>query len=194
MKILMFSTDRNVFRANSEARKRMEEYGELFEALHVVVFTNKKEGFKHSRASGKVFIYPANYLSKVLFLCRSFYLGRAIIKREKITAVTCQDPFESGLAGWLLAKIHRLPLQLQVHTDVFSSYFAAESFKNKIRVLTAGFLLPRVNGIRVVSERIKQSIINKYPRLERKITVLSIYVDVKKIKSGKIKVDLSIIQ
>lgn len=190
MRLLSISSDKQLFNNNSEVWKRSGEYGSLFDALHIIVFADKKEGFKPFQLSENVFVYPTNYPAKALFLCWSFHLGRAIIKREKITAITCQDPFESGLAGWLLAKIYRLPLQLQVHTDVFSPYFKAESFKNKIRALLAKFLLPRADGVRVVSERIKQSLKAENLKLKAEPVVLPIYVDVKKIKSGKIKVDL----
>jgi glycosyltransferase involved in cell wall biosynthesis len=83
-----------------------------------------------------------------------------------------------------------LPLQIQIHTDVFSPYFWRESFLNKIRVLLAKFLLPKADGIRVVSERIKQSLTAKNLELKAEPVVLPIFVDTKKIQSAKIKTDL----
>jgi len=104
------------------------------------------------------------------------------------------------LVGWLLSRRYKFPLQIQVHTDIFSNYFWKESLKNKVRVLLAKFLLPRADGVRVVSERIKQSLITQLPNYQllplrgisqrETIIVLPIFVDVKKIQSAPIKTDL----
>ena len=65
-----------------------------------------------------------------------------------IDVVTTQDPFECGLAGFLIARIFRARLHIQIHTDVMSPYFANESTLNRVRVLIAKFLIPRASGIR----------------------------------------------
>ena len=65
-----------------------------------------------------------------------------------------------------------------------------ESWGNKLRVLLAKFLLPKADGIRVVSERIKNSLVANRQSLIARISVLPIFVDVKKIQSAKIKTDL----
>jgi len=39
VKVLMLSIDKNICRLDSDARKRMIEYGDLFEELYIVVYT-----------------------------------------------------------------------------------------------------------------------------------------------------------
>jgi glycosyltransferase involved in cell wall biosynthesis len=60
---------------------------------------------------------------------------------------------------------------------------------NRLRVMTAKFLIPRANCLRVVSERIKKSLlrVTHYPL---RVTTLSIFVDTEKIRNATIKTNL----
>lgn len=80
------------------------------------------------------------------------------------------------------------PLQLQIHTDVFSPYFCRGSFLNMIRVLLAKFLIPRADCVRVVSGRIADHLKLVYDGL--RIAKLPVYVDVGKIREAPVKTDL----
>lgn len=155
----MISRDRGILRDNSEARKRMIEYGALAEKLHIIVLSRP---FRIIKISGQI---------------KGFDL------------VTTQDPFETGLLGWLAAKIFGARLQLQVHTDLLSPYFVEHSVFNRARVWLAKFLIPRANCIRVVSEKIKNSLVANGYTLNP-ITTLPIFVDIEKIKDAPIKTSL----
>jgi glycosyltransferase involved in cell wall biosynthesis len=92
--------------------------------------------------------------------------------------VTAQDPFWRGLIAWRTARAANAKLQLQVHTD----FIAQSEFK---RMLGA-FLLRRADGIRVVSEKIKQSLAPL--NLKAPITVLPIFIDLDAV-TGAIPAD-----
>ena len=157
--------------------------------------------------SNNAFIYPTNSRSRWLYIFDAYKIAKKIIHNSPFiihnSLITCQDPFETGLAGWLVAKKFKLPLQLQIHTDVFSPYFRKESFLNKLRVFLAKFLIKRANCLRVVSERIKKSVLrvtrylpagHAYRQAGRhgglRVTILPIFVDAKKIQQAPITVDL----
>lgn len=186
MKVLIISTDIKILEQGSYVFKRMKEYGVLVDSLDIVV-CNIDSG-DVVEISGNTRAHPTNSNSKI------WYVGSVlrVIKKQGICdvdLVTAQDPFETGLAGWLAARKLKAKLQLQIHTDFMSKYFAKESLKNKIRVMIAKWLLPKADGIRVVSERIKKSVIDLGLPKE-KITVLPIFVDGVKIQSAPITVDL----
>lgn len=155
MKILMISADQKALESGSEAGKRIEEYRRLVEDLRVLVIAR-----------------PRNFFA---FL-RVYRDGARIVKtwRGKEIIITSQDLFERGLIAWFLARRFNVPLELQIHTDLFSPFFWRESLKNKIRVMLARFLLPRATTIRVVSGRIKRSLVKKCAIAEKNITVLPI--------------------
>lgn len=194
LKILSIGSDRNLFKKDSDAQKRIRDYGKIFEELHIIVFASKELGFSDLKLDGNIFVYPTNHSYKFLYLWNIY----KIIKNLKFKiensqdnfVISCQDPFESGLAGWLLKLWLKIPLQLQIHTDIFSPYFTAESAMNRLRVFMAKFLLPRADGIRVVSERIKQSLITQLLNYHLPIFILPVFIDVKKIQSAKIKINL----
>lgn len=190
LKILNIGSDRNLFISGSEAQKRIKDYGTIFSELHIVVFADRKLRYSDIKLSENVFVYPTNHRFKFLYLWNIIRIVKRVTVKSQLSSVSCQDPFEAGIAGWLLKMLFKLPLQLQVHTDIFSPYFAAGSFGNRLRVLCAKFLLPRADGIRVVSERIKKSIQLNAECDMSKVVVLPVFVDVKKIQAAKVKINL----
>ena len=190
MTILSIGSDRNLFIKDSESQKRIEEYGKLFGGLHTIVFSKSKLGFKNLALNNNVFIYPTNHSLNVLFWWNVLKIATELIHKHNFSYITSQDPFENGLIALILKKIYRVPLQLQIHTDVFSPYFKKESLMNKIRVIIAKKIIPSADKVRVVSERIKRSLLNLGLLPKENIDVLPIFVDVEKIKNSPIKIDL----
>ena len=166
MKILMISADPKIFEQGSEVVKRIDAYRALVDDLRVCVVAR-----------------PWN----VLGFLRGYRDGARVLKtwRGKEAVITSQDPAERWAIAWLLAWRFHTPLELQIHTDVFSPFFWRESLKNKIRVLLATLFLPRATTIRVVSERIKQSLIRKWNLLEAPVVVLPISVVVARNEAAK---------
>jgi glycosyltransferase involved in cell wall biosynthesis len=174
MKILMISTDRGVFEKEKAIRKRMIEYGSLVDELRVIVLTKRDFDFRDIQISGNTRVYPTNSPNRWLYVFDAIKIGKQVIgdwgreangSRDKIL-ITCQDPFETGLVGYRLKKIFHIPLQIQVHTDFLSPYFAQQSLLNKIRIKIAKRTLPEADCIRTVSGRIKQSILKTFSKNE----------------------------
>ncbi len=189
MKVLMLSTDQRIFDERSEVRQRMIEYGSLFEELHIVVYTgvvSKKE----TRLSHTVFAYPTQTRFREFYFFDAYRLSSFLIRNRHLSVITAQDPFETGLVGYLLKKKFHVPLQLQIHTDFLSPYFRSESLLNRVRVWLARYLVRRADGIRVVSERIRQSFLKKLGLPESLIVVLPIFVEPKNFFEGRAKFNL----
>ena len=182
MNLLVINLDKGIFLSGSASLERLKEYSQLVEKIFVIVWTIKKE--KPIIFQDKLFIYPTCSRFKFLYFFDTFRILKYIKKNNKIDLLFTQDPFETGLIGWLISKINKIPFQLQIHTDFFSPYFIRHSMLNRLRVIIAKFLIPRANCFRVVSEKIKKSL------SAQKITVLPIFVDVEKIKNTSVKTDL----
>ncbi len=155
--------------------------------MFVIVWTKKKE--EPIIYNNKLFIYPTNSCCRLFYYFASLYIAGKILKHEKIDLIFTQDPFETGLAGAVIAKIYKVRLQLQIHTDVFSPYFQLESLANKLRVLLGKFLIKRADGFRAVSRRIKESLV-KLDVPAEKIFVLPIFTDVKKFVNSPVSINL----
>lgn len=172
----MLSTDSNIFEKNSAVRARMIEYGALVRRLDIIVLSKNKT--EREELSPNVTAYGAYSRNKPMALCKAVRIGGCM---RGVDLVTAQDPFETGFAAWRIARRLGVPLELQAHTDFMSQYFAKENIKNKIRVLVARFLLPRADCVRVVSERIKKSIVGI---IRAPIVVLPIFTDVGRFQNA----------
>jgi glycosyltransferase involved in cell wall biosynthesis len=98
-------------------------------------------------------------------------------KLPRPDVVSAQDPFETGLAAYVIARHFRVPLVVEVHTDFLSPQYAAHSMLNQLRLKIARFVLPRATGGYTVSRRLADAISARY-RLRRQFDVLPVYVDV----------------
>ena len=174
-RILTIGTDASIFEPGAPARSRIEAYGRMFREFHVISYT--RPGFRIERLSPTVTLYATNMRFFFMQPFRAFWIGRRIIHERKIDWISAQDPSESGLAGWLLKRWSGTPLQLQIHTDFASPYFRTSSRKDYVRSLIARFVIPRGERLRVVSERIRRSLIARFKILDSRITVLPIFVD-----------------
>lgn len=174
-KVINIGSDQNIFNPESEVRARSRARAFSLEKLLVLV----------AGASGRI-ERDGNLELLSMPLWRSLFFRPA----EKFDLVTSQDPFEHGLISWFLAWRLGAELELQIHTDFLSPHFWRASIRNKIRVILARFLLPRADQIRVVSNRIKNSLIANRWRLKAIPTVRPIAVEAEKIKSARVTVDL----
>ena len=144
----MISTDRGLLDPASRVSDRFREYATLFEQLDVIVLAVGQ--FDSVELAPNVTIYPTNSSSKLRYFADAIRISRALSP----TLVSGQDPFETGFIAYRISKIHKTPLHLQVHTDVFSDAFAGSSLLNLVRVVVAKWLLPKTSRVRVVSKRI----------------------------------------
>lgn len=181
MKILSIGMDRAMFTEGSAVEKRTRLYGTLVDELHIIVFSHTSHELAEKQIDSTIYLYPTASRHKLLYMFDAFFIGLKIIKRigKERVLVTTQDASETGIVGWLLSVVKKVPLHVQVHVDILSPHFISNSFSNWFRVLLSRCTFSRATRIRVVSARIKQSLIAKYGEaIETMIDVLPIYVDV----------------
>ena len=185
MRVLSIGSDRNLFVPGSAVRQRVAEQGSLAEELHVIVFSLASSGLKPEPLSDRVWLYPTNSSRKLSYVRDAARIGTQIARDRNFSPadslVTVQDPFESGMAGARISRATGLRLHVQIHTDFLSPYFAF-GFLNMLRVRIARRILPKASEIRVVSERIRRSLVRKCRIPEEKISVLPVFVDAEKIR------------
>ena len=190
MKILMISFDRNLFMEGTDVRERMIKYGHLVEELHIIVFSKNSLDLSEQKISENTWIYPTNSFDRWFYVWNAVSIGKKLLATRFTPntsrwLVAAQDPFETGLAGYRIAKRFKIGLQLQVHTDFLNPHFIHESKLNKARVKIATFLIPKATCIRVVSHTIRSLILRRFPHIKPSaITILPVFVDLAKIKTG----------
>lgn len=175
IKVLSIGYDKDLFDPNSRASKRIIRYGELLGELNIIVFTRRNEGFKETKLSKEVNVFPTKAVSKLGMISNAYFLGKKIGKGTKV--ITTQDPFESGFVGFMLKNNLEAKLHIQEHGDFFSApYWRKESFLNNFRIIFGKFVLKRADRVRVVAKRIKNTLI-KLGVDDSKIDVSNVYTE-----------------
>ena len=193
----MLSIDKSILWDGGEAQERMKEYGKIAEELHIIVYT--APGFNEKKISENVWIYPTNTVFKLFYFFNAYRIGKRLVRSRpdletrKVGSwawlITSQDAF-TNIVAVILKKKFGIPFQAQIHTDFLSPYFKKESWKNYIRYLLYSWSVKKADCTRVVSERIKKSLISIFHAPQSKVTVLPIFVDIEKIKKTPVTVDL----
>lgn len=187
MRILMISTDRTAFEAGSPTRRRMETYAKAVGILDIIVFSLRRHGHQKIQ-HGQLTICPTDSRLRLL------YGWNALMSpclKERIDAVTVQDPFEVGLLGLVISWYLKIPLHVQIHTDLYAPAFRQHSFLNRARLVIAFFVLRRADRIRVVSERIRRSVeLRVREKTRSQISVLPIFVDIDHFKKAQAPTEL----
>ncbi|HUY62293.1 MAG TPA: glycosyltransferase family 4 protein [Candidatus Paceibacterota bacterium] len=157
-KVLFVSNDPSIFDPKGATHARMRAYAKAIGELHIV--SAAPWGTKDA-ADGPLHLHPVHAwrLFRVAALTRR---ARALIRAGGIEVVSAQDPFEHGRAAANAIHGTQAKFHVQVHTDFLAPAFARESVKNRVRVALADGVLREAAGIRVVSERVKRSLVARY--------------------------------
>lgn len=162
MKALFISNDRSIPDVGSATRARMQAYAEEIGEMHVLL--RGKEA--RTTTDGAITIHEVR-ISRLLVPFMLQRHARILIEKYALEIVSAQDPFEHGWVAMRIGKKNpNVKVHIQVHTDFLSPWFtygySRASVLNRVRTIMADIVLPRANGIRVVSERVKRSLIARY--------------------------------
>jgi len=185
MNILFLSNDPSIFEEGSASRLRMRAYAdEVAKTGGVLHILSRSK--KHAEITeGPLMLHGSsgNKLAVLLTLKRR---ARKLVRTEAIGIVSAQDPFEHGWIALHAVRGTKAKLHVQLHTDVFSPWFTRGGMArsphvrvpaaNHIRRFIAGRVLPRADGIRAVSQRIKDSLIARYGARMESVSIIPIQV------------------
>lgn len=191
MKLLVIGTDRKLFEENTPVRARILEQAGLVERIEIIVFTQGAGKFAPTTLAKNCRVTPTASAGKWAYLPDAYKVGKNILGEGKSGdwLITTQDPFETGIVGYLLAKKFNIPLHIQLHTDPFSREWQTERWLNRVRYMIALYLLKNANGIRVVSRRVEKNIL-KLGVPKGRVTVVPIFTDVTRFNTLSPSFDL----
>ena len=146
---------------DSRDHKRMQRYATALSQLHVIVLTRQIDDLPERLQVGNLFIYGTNTKTKVGMLFAAYRIGKAILKNESTSSwvVSSQDPFETSLVGRVITKAKNATHHVQIHGDVFNPASYKSSLLNRLRVIYGRYVVRRTKLIRVVSDRIRRSLL-----------------------------------
>lgn len=166
MRALFIGSDPHLLDTTTSAYARIRSYAEAIGTVHVLMRgtadVSNVDGplTVHTRTMGKYDIQKFTHAA------------HALIESKAIQVVSAQDPFEHGWIAREAVKGTEAKLHIQVHTDFLSPWFVRGGMlrspqvpmplKNRVRRQLARLVLPKADGIRVVSERIASSLVSRY--------------------------------
>ena len=182
----MVSLDKTLLGANGgglpaqagDAQERHRRYGEFVEKLDIVVFS--RSGFQKNAISEKVTAFPTNSFSKFNYIFDAYKIGKALFRQNNYDLIDTQDPFFTGLVGYWLKKKFKKPLEIHFHGDFWGNAFQSEA--GIFQLFLSKFIARYADGIRVVSQGIKEKLVKKGIAPE-KIAVIPTPVDLEKFKA-----------
>lgn len=166
MKVLLISSDVSILDQGSSGHANVRDNALAIGELHVLLAASVSE----NRDEGSLLIHAV----KTGGLLSPSLLAKAhtLVSTHGIEAVWTQDAFERGMIGAKVAKKEGLPLYVNVDTDFLSPWYSMTGmFRstqvrvpaiNRKRLRFADKVLPHATGIRVMSERVKESLMKKY--------------------------------
>lgn len=177
MKALFISNDPTIFDETSAARMRMRAYATAIGELHIVSPAGEEILYKQE---GNLFLHPV-YSWKIFRIRMLTMKAHALLLEHDIDVISAQDPFEQGLVALHAIAGTRVKLHIQVHTDFLSPWFVKGggrlAFLNRRRRSIAEKVLLEADGIRVVSDRVKTSLVAQYGSRIPEPSVIPIAID-----------------
>ncbi len=110
-------------RVRGDVRSRQLVYAQAFESFHLLVYAPKSLGFQPQKWAENLFVYPSGSAKKAFFIWDAFRMASRICRDHPIDAITTEDPFTTGIVGYLLKRKYRLPLNVQVHIDFVDNQY-----------------------------------------------------------------------
>lgn len=173
--ILTIGYARQILRKGSREYERMRLYADAAGSLHIIIFSWKREGLPTLIQDGNLTVHGTHSRNRLGMLWDAWKIAKRVLAvndgREFV--VSAQDPLATGWFSYFLARMMNARFHAQVHGDYFGGAWMGRSPFRYLQLLFARPLLSRANAIRVVSERIKHSLVKRgIP--SKKITVLPI--------------------
>ena len=165
MKLLVLGSDPSVLNPASAMAARTKEYGAMTEKYTVLV-ADKENGSR--KLSEQVTAYGLKARGKFLLWLKIYFFATHLLQEEKYDLISSPDAYYLGLVSWLLARRCGAAVQVQVHGWEKHSWW---------RRALACFVLRRADGIRVVSQRLKNQLVEEFGLPADKIIAIPIFVD-----------------
>lgn len=168
-------------KVRGDVRQRQIDYAKLTNCFDLIVYSPKHPDFNSQKWDNNLWIHPTNSKSKPQFIFDALKIARRIAKEKKINAITTEDPFTTGIAGLLLKKIYKIPLNVQTHVDFCNNSFWVRQRKiNTFFNLLGKFILKKADTIRVGTNYEKDKL-HKILKIDNnKISVIPVNSDLSK--------------
>ena len=198
LRTLLITREASVMTLGTPFAERVREMASFFAEVHVVVLTVAKRGKPDAppfRLLPNVYIYTTTSSS----WWRTILDARKIAKHQLTFAagfrtdlIIATDAYESLIAGYLIGKKYKRPVQLHAREDFLDPSFVSQAKHNTWRLRMARHFLPKADCIRTESLYLRDKLIKAFPEVEERTEVFPRYYDLSGWKDAEPTFDVHV--
>lgn len=161
MRILSIGSDVSIFDPDSNFRNRIKLYHSYHDIDTLVLGAGRR---RSTKLAGNLVEQPGGR-NRVFAFVKTFYSALRLTRRHRYDLVLTQDVLYAGLVGFVVARLRNLPLVTQLHGDYLDNREWFESgigTFNRVMNPIGRYVLRHSDGVRGVSERIRQRTISRF--------------------------------
>lgn len=188
MNVLIIGKDPTVFESSchvvGDTQKRHQNYAEILKencgidsSIRMISYTTRNPQYQVHQLKQGLTLYPTRSLHRATFIIDVLRLLPKVLHNWRPDIITVQTPWEEGILGYLLSRILGVRFLVQLHFDLFSQDWQNEHWLNRWRQLVASQIIYHSDGIRVVSEVLKQKLIKFVKLSEKQVFVVPVGVN-----------------
>lgn len=136
-----------------DTSRRHQLYGRLCGRLTMIVSSWKSQALEPARVSDELMVYPTSSCSRLWFLWDAWKTGSQVCREQRVDLIVTQDPFSTGLIGWLLKQRFNVPLLVGNHSCFFDNadWIAEKPIQYRIFNWLGKRVIRRADALRVVN-------------------------------------------
>jgi len=167
-----------------DVRERQFDYAKHLKSLTLIVYSPAELKLGPEKWTENLYIYPTNSKNKATFILDALKIASKICRGQIIDMITTEDPFTTGLIGYILKRKFKVPLNVQVHVDFCDNpyWMSLRKINRKFNIL-GKYTLKRADTIRVGTNKEKRNIINLGIKEDR-IFVIPVNSDLNKFANA----------
>lgn len=135
-----------------DTHQRQLKYAGILQAYHLITRAPSSGHTTPLRWADNFWVYPCGQWSMADYVVSAVRTGWHIVREKGVDLVSTQDPFVTGLVGYLIARRFRLPQNLQFAADMVDNpFWVREKPAYRLFNRLAHWLIRRADTFRVVS-------------------------------------------
>lgn len=197
IKILIFSKDPSLFYDEKSVNPGDSRLRHIFyvnqlrqrypgSEIRVITYTPRKIKSRFEEPCDGFCLYGTRSIHRIMYMIDLVRLSILVLSKGwRPDIITVQTPWEEGVIGCFLSRILNAKFLPQLHFDLFSSEWIAESLLNPWRFFISKKVLKSADGIRVVSTLLSKKLVDNFSIDYDRIYVAPVGVNFSPIQCSK---------
>jgi len=167
-RVLFVTSNESVLHAGSESANWYQGISKLFDEVHVMVLIPRAGSNNHERYGDNLWVYRVqhkHWWRLPWVAARAGDVMFTFLDTVRPDVVVGVDPYEAGMAAYIIAKNFQRPVQLHISSDFYSPAWLLENDQNRWRRHMAKYVLKRVSSVRTNTSLLKDKLVTKFKNI-----------------------------